>query len=87
MILIRSLRKKYFNNVVVAYDTAVNKKSKSYWDSIRPVPLEPEEVKDYKIKDSVFQTQRDSAWSQEHDRFHAKETGAYNSWKSILGWI
>lgn len=57
-------RKKYFNNVVVQYDTAVNKKSKQYWDSIRPVQLEPEEAKDYKIKDSVFELKRDSAFSK-----------------------
>ncbi len=57
-------RKKYFNNVVVQYDTAVNKKSKQYWDSIRPVQLEPEEAKDYKIKDSVFEGRRDSAFSK-----------------------
>lgn len=57
-------RKKYFNKVVVKYDTTANKKSKAYWDSIRPIPLEPEEVKDYRIKDSAFQAQRDSAWSQ-----------------------
>ena len=56
--------KKYFNNVVVAYDTAVNKKSKQYWDSVRPVQLEPEEAKDYKIKDSIFQYQRDSSRSK-----------------------
>jgi len=36
-------RKKFFNNVLVRYDTAVNKKTKAYWDSIRPLPLEPEE--------------------------------------------
>lgn len=52
--------KKYFNNVVMAYDTAINKKSKAYWDSIRPVQLEPEEIKDYKIKDSARQYRRDS---------------------------
>lgn len=56
--------KKYFNNVVVAYDTAVNKKSKQYWDSVRPVQLEVEEAKNYKIKDSIFQVQQDSAGSK-----------------------
>lgn len=56
--------KKYFNNVVVKYDTTVNKKSKNYWDSIRPVPLEPEEIKDYTIKDSAYKYQRDSAFSK-----------------------
>jgi len=59
-----SFKKKYFNNIVMAYDTAVNKKSKQYWDSVRPVQLEAEEAKDYKIKDSVYQYNRDSARSK-----------------------
>jgi Family of unknown function (DUF5686)/CarboxypepD_reg-like domain len=54
-------RKKYFNSVVVKYDTGVNKKSITYWDSIRPVPLEPEELLDYKSKDSLFSIRNDSA--------------------------
>jgi len=57
-------RKKYFNNVIVKYDTAVTKKTKQYWDSVRPVQLEPEEFKDYKIKDSLFKSQRDSSFSK-----------------------
>ncbi|HTQ27143.1 MAG TPA: DUF5686 family protein, partial [Puia sp.] len=39
-------------------------KTKAYWDSIRPVPLEPEEFKDYHIKDSLFQSQKDSSYSR-----------------------
>ncbi len=58
-----AFRRKYFNNVIVQYDTAVNKKTVAYWDSIRPVQLEPEELKDYKVKDSIFQTDRDSSFS------------------------
>jgi hypothetical protein len=54
-------RKKYFNNVVVKYDTGVNKKSFAYWDSLRPVPLEPEELEDFRIKDSTFKSRNDSA--------------------------
>jgi hypothetical protein len=57
-------RKKYFNNVVVKYDTAVNKKTLAYWDSLRPVPLEPEELEDYHIKDSIFKSNHDSASSK-----------------------
>lgn len=56
--------RRYFNNIVAKYDTAVNKKSKSYWDSIRPVQLEPEEARDYKIKDSAYEYRRDSVWSK-----------------------
>jgi len=57
-------RKKYFNNVIIKYDTAVNKKTKLYWDSVRPVQLEPEESRDYKTKDSLFKTQGDSSRSR-----------------------
>ena len=54
--------KKFFNNVVIKYDSAVNKKPKAYWDSIRPVPLEPEEIKDYQVKDSIYQYKKDSVY-------------------------
>lgn len=49
-----NFKKGFFDRVVVKYDTAVNKKPHSYWDSIRPVPLETAEIKDYKTKDSAF---------------------------------
>jgi hypothetical protein len=50
----------FFDRVVIKYDTAVNKKPHSYWDSIRPVPLEPQEINDYKTKDSAFTARNDS---------------------------
>ncbi|RYY72089.1 MAG: carboxypeptidase-like regulatory domain-containing protein [Chitinophagaceae bacterium] len=56
--------KKYFDNVIIKYDTAVNKRSKEYWDTIRPVPLEPEEFKDYQVKDSLYEMRKDSALTQ-----------------------
>lgn len=52
--------KGFFDRVVIKYDTGVNKKTHSYWDSIRPIPLEPAELKDYKTKDSLFAA-KDSA--------------------------
>lgn len=54
--------KNFFNRVIVKYDSAVNKKSKGYWDSIRPVPLESEEIKDYKVKDSIYEMRKDSSF-------------------------
>lgn len=56
--------KKYFDNVVIKYDTGVNKKPKNYWDSIRPMPLEREEARDYVVKDSLFEVHKDSMKSQ-----------------------
>ncbi len=38
----------------------------NYWDSIRPVPLEEEEQKDYRVKDSTARARRDSARSGRH---------------------
>jgi hypothetical protein len=61
-----AFKKKYFNNIVVKFDPGVNKKPITYWDSMRPVPLEPEEVKDYKVKDSMFQYQKDSAFTKNY---------------------
>ncbi|MEX6687441.1 DUF5686 and carboxypeptidase regulatory-like domain-containing protein [Danxiaibacter flavus] len=43
----------YFNNVVVKYDVSSNTKPAPYWDSIRPIPLQPEEARDYRFKDSL----------------------------------
>jgi len=56
----------YFDNIIMKYDTAFNKKSIHYWDSIRPVPLEKEEVKDFHEKDSTAQARRDSLLSGRH---------------------
>lgn len=56
--------KKRFNNVIIRYDTAVNKRSRQYWDTIRPVPLEVEERLDYEVKDSLFEVRKDSLLSQ-----------------------
>ncbi len=53
-----------FNKIIINYDTGVNKRPVSYWDTIRPVPLEPEEKMDYKVKDSIFLVNKDSALSQ-----------------------
>jgi len=56
--------KNRFNNVIINYDTASNKKPVSYWDETRPVPLEAEEKMDYIVKDSLFQVNKDSAQSK-----------------------
>jgi hypothetical protein len=57
-------RKKYFNNVVVIHDTAGNRKPLAYWDSVRPLPLEPEELENYRIRDSIYRYNRDSLGSR-----------------------
>ena len=68
-------RRKFFNNVLVHYDTAGNKKTKAYWDSIRPVPLEPEERINYIIRDSIYQYNRDSMGSRKNRDSLLKKQG------------
>lgn len=42
-----------FTNEVLSFEKNATEKDSVYWQSIRPVPLTLEEVKDYKIKDSI----------------------------------
>ncbi|MEO9209521.1 MAG: DUF5686 and carboxypeptidase regulatory-like domain-containing protein, partial [Ginsengibacter sp.] len=51
----------FFNRVIIKYDSAVSKNTTKYWDSIRPVPLEPQEIKDYHLKDSLLKVRTDSS--------------------------
>lgn len=56
-------KRKYFDRVIMKYDTAFNKKDSSYWADIRPVPLEADERRDYVFKDSV-KAERDSMFTR-----------------------
>jgi hypothetical protein len=81
-------RKKYFNNELVKYNTAGNKKTTVYWDSIRPLPLELEEIKDYKAKDSAYQIFEDSMKSPAYRDSLRKKQGAINFRKiAMAGFI
>ncbi|MBI3883609.1 MAG: carboxypeptidase-like regulatory domain-containing protein, partial [Sphingobacteriales bacterium] len=64
-----TLSNDFFNNVVIKYDTGVSKKPLQYWNTIRPVPLEKEEVINYQIKDSLYDIDKDFALSKK--RLHA----------------
>jgi len=74
--------KGYFNRVVIKYDSAVSKKPHSYWDSTRPVPLEPEEIKDYKTKDSAFAARKDSVVVRNVDSLRKKQ-GPVKVWQVL----
>ena len=45
--------KKSFTNEVLAFEDNANKKDTVFWNTVRPVPLTLEEVKDYHLKDSI----------------------------------
>ncbi|WP_212004175.1 DUF5686 family protein [Chitinophaga sp. HK235] len=54
---------KFFDNTVIKYDSAFDKKEVHYWDSIRPVPLEVAEARDYHQKDSTAHANKLAAMS------------------------
>ncbi|ATL48422.1 hypothetical protein COR50_15330 [Chitinophaga caeni] len=56
-----TFKKGYFNQTLMKYDSASQKRSMAYWDTIRPVPLEKEEVEDFRKKDSISRAMKDSA--------------------------
>jgi Family of unknown function (DUF5686)/CarboxypepD_reg-like domain len=58
--------KKFFDRVLIKYDTGVNKRTVAYWDSTRPMALEADEKKDYKVKDSLFSIEKDKRNSKEY---------------------
>lgn len=42
-----------FNNEILSFVENSNKKDSLYWDAARPIILTEEEIKDYKVKDSI----------------------------------
>jgi hypothetical protein len=49
-----------FNDKIISiYEKNANKKDTSYWTDKRPIPLETDEVRDYKVKDSLRVVQSD----------------------------
>jgi predicted GNAT family N-acyltransferase len=63
---------KFFDNTVLKFYDSANKKTEDYWESIRPIPLLDEEVKDYKKKDSLEQARQDPAYMDSLDRARNK---------------
>lgn len=46
------------NKIIAAYDSAAHDHNEQYWDSIRPIPLAQDEVKDFIKKDSLYQVKK-----------------------------
>ncbi|HTI11286.1 MAG TPA: DUF5686 and carboxypeptidase regulatory-like domain-containing protein [Puia sp.] len=78
-------RKKYFNNVLMKFDSAANKRTKAYWDSIRPVQLEPDEQVDYRVKDSIYEYNRDSMGTKKNRDSLLKQQGPVTVGQVVWG--
>lgn len=66
--------KKFFDNIVLKYDSGSNKMPRRYWDTVRPVPLLNDEVLDYVKKDSMEIVRRDPKYLDSLDRRRNKIT-------------
>jgi hypothetical protein len=76
--------KKFFNNVLIRFDTAGNKKTKAYWDSIRPLPLEPDEKVNYTIRDSIYEYNRDSMGTRNNRDSLLRRQGPVTAWQVLV---
>lgn len=65
---------KFFNNTILKFYDSSNKKPTAYWDSIRPLPLLLEEVKDYQKKDSLSRIKSSPAYLDSLDKIRNKFT-------------
>ena len=65
-------KKGYFDNTIIKYLDSSNKKTDTYWDKARPVPLQAEEIKDYERKDSLEQARKDPRYLDSLDRIQNK---------------
>lgn len=64
--------KGFFGNTIVEYLDSSNKKNEQYWEETRPVPLQLEEINDYKRKDSIEQAKKDPRYLDSLDRIQNK---------------
>jgi hypothetical protein len=69
-----AFKPKFFDHTVLKFYDSSNKKSAGYWDSIRPVPLLTEEMRDYKKKDSLEQVRKDPRYLDSLDKKRNKIT-------------
>ena len=60
--------KHFFDNAFLKYDDSSNKKTNTYWDSTRPIPLQTIEAADYKRKDSLEKIHNTAHYMDSVDR-------------------
>lgn len=62
----------FFNHEVYYIEDEANKRTETYWDSLRPIPLIKEEVSDYIRKDSIQKVKESPEYLDSIDRDHNK---------------
>ena len=69
-----SFDKRTFGRVILRYDSGSNQRVRQWWDSIRPMPLLPEELRDFKRKDSLEQLRKQPAYLDSLDSIRNRVT-------------
>jgi hypothetical protein len=64
----------FFDHTIIKFYDSSNKKTAAYWDSVRPLPLLAEEIRDYKKKDSLEQVRKDPRYLDSLDAKRNKIT-------------
>lgn len=64
--------KKFFNNEIFKVEEEANQKDSTYWEDIRPIPLTIEQVKDYKVKDSLQVVKKSPSYRDSVDKVNNK---------------
>jgi len=67
--------KKQFGRTVLKFDSLSNKRSSSFWDAARPIPLLNEEIADFKKKDSLEKRREDPRYLDSLDKIQNRITG------------
>ncbi|MDG2151920.1 MAG: DUF5686 and carboxypeptidase regulatory-like domain-containing protein [Polaribacter sp.] len=75
-------RENTFSNEVLSFAKEATKKDAVYWNEIRPVPLTIEEVKDYKIKDSIKIVRKSKKYLDSLNKIQ----NSYNLLSPIMGY-
>jgi hypothetical protein len=65
---------KFWDNTIMKFNEGSNKKPAEHWDSIRPIPLQTDEVLDYRKKDSLEIVRKEPAYLDSIDRIRNKVT-------------
>ena len=63
---------RFFNSTVMKFNEGSNKKPAEHWDSIRPISLQDDELRDYKKKDSLEIVRKDPKYQDSLDRIRNK---------------
>jgi hypothetical protein len=67
--------KKQFGRTVLKFDSLSNKRSSSFWDASRPIPLVKEEIEDFNKKDSLEKRREDPRYLDSLDKIQNRITG------------